>query len=156
MKVRSLRAASIVSLFIFVAVANNLQAQTVATLPFAESFEGFSLPPYWTISGTGAYDSQVTSYYPHGGFYHLAMDSLGNGTYARNEFTLAIDLAGYTNVVLTFWAISFGDEPDGPPPSPFIGGADFDGVAISQDGVFWYEVQGLRNIAASYTKFIVN
>jgi len=36
-------------------------------------------------------------------------------------------------------AKSFGDEPDGPPPSPFFVGADFDGVAISEDGIVWYE-----------------
>ena len=40
-------------------------------------------------------------------------------------------------------------EPDGPPPSPFIDSADFDGVAVSQDGISWYEVQGLRDLAAT-------
>lgn len=126
------------------------------SMPFEDTFESGRLQPWWSVSGTGAHLSQVTPQYePHAGNYHLTLDSL-NGVKARNELTLGIDLAGYSNVVLRFWAKSFGDEPDGPPASPFVGGADFDGVAISEDGVNWFEVQGLRLIPSEYTSFIVD
>src|SRR5438552_3099165 len=135
------------------------RGQTFATMPFSETFDSGTLQSYWTKTGTGPYRGQITSgNTPHGGFYHYTMDcSLSSGaSFARNELTLGINLAGYTNVVLTFWVKSFGDEQHGPPPTPFSGGADFDGVAISQDGVHWYEVQGLRNLTTSYVRYIVN
>src|SRR5437867_3859037 len=139
MKARTLPAAlaGLLSLLIFVPAT--LQGQFVATLPFTETFEDGFLQPYWTVTGTGAYDGQVSSSTaPHGGFYHFTMDCLSGGSsYARNELTLSINLGGYTNVVLTFWAKSFNDEAHGPPASPSIGGADFDGVAIRADGVSW-------------------
>src|SRR5437899_3325473 len=84
------------------------------------------------------------------------MDSGADGFPARNEVTLGIDLAGYTNVMLQFWAKSFNDAPDGPPPAPFLDGADFDGVAISEDGVRWFEAQGLRTLSDTYAEFVMD
>ena len=51
-----------------------------------------------------------------------------------------IDLAGRQNVELSFRAKEFEDESHAAPASPFPDGADFDGVAISPDGVNWYSV----------------
>jgi len=59
-------------------------------------------------------------------------------------------------VVLRYWAKQFGEEPDGPPPNPFIDSANFDGVAISQDGISWYEVQGLRDLGTTNSERIVD
>jgi len=59
-------------------------------------------------------------------------------------------------VILDFWAKEFSDEPHGPPEIPFTDGADFDGVAISEDGVTWYEVHSLRNLSPNYTYQIVD
>jgi hypothetical protein len=39
---------------------------------------------------------------------------------------------------------------------PFVGGTNFDGVAISADGTNWFEVQGLRTLPGVYVPFIVN
>src|SRR5262249_31133547 len=61
-----------------------------------------------------------------------------------------------TNVVLRFWAKEFNEEPDGPPPIPFTDAANFDGVAISADGVTWYEVQGLRTLGEFYSDVVVD
>ncbi|HEY2952501.1 MAG TPA: M36 family metallopeptidase [Verrucomicrobiae bacterium] len=134
-----------------------LQLVGFTSMPFHEDWESGAVRPFWTVTGTGPIHSLVTTNSgPHGGFYHLTMDSAGSSVVARNEVTLGIDLAGFTNVVLKFWAKTFGDEPDGPPASPFINGADFDGVAISEDGIVWYEVQGLRSIPSAYTEFTVN
>src|SRR5260221_1896264 len=84
------------------------------------------------------------------------MDSFGSGNYARNELTVGVDLAGYTNAVLRFWARNIGDEPDGPPPTPFFQGADFDVVAISPDGVYLYEVQELQSLPLTNREYVVS
>jgi uncharacterized repeat protein (TIGR01451 family) len=135
--------------------AAELRVLTFASMPFAEDFEGGVLQNYWSLSGTPGHVTQITSLNEPRGSNHLTLDSVGN-VKARNEFTLGLDLGGYSNVVLTFWAKSFGDEPDGPPPSPFRVAADFDGVAISEDGVAWYEVRPLRGIPSYYTNFVVD
>jgi len=128
-----------------------------ALLPFVDSFESGALQPYWTSTGTGYHRSQVTSSNgPHAGSYHLTMDSWSADGPGRNEVTLTVDLARYTNIVFTCWARGFSNEPDGPPPNPFIGGADFDGIAISQDGNTWYEVQELRTLSSTWTQLVVN
>ena len=144
---------------------SNVFDVTVPTLPstagtvFAEDFESGVFSSAWTITGTGNFRTQITTYQPHAGTKHMAMDqALDSGSYARNEATLTLNLAGRTGVVLKFWAVQFNDEPDGPPPSPFPStGADFDGVAISADGgANWYEVQPLRTLLTTYTQLTVD
>ena len=129
-----------------------------ATLPFVEGFESGVLQPWWRVTGTNEYRTQVTTANsPHGGTHHVTMDdTVDSSLYSRNELTLCVDLASCRGVVLTFWAKEFNDEPHGPPPIPFTGGADFDGVAVSQDGTTWYEVQGLRSLTGSWSQFTVN
>lgn len=73
-------------------------------------------------------------------------DPVKDFEYALNAVTLVYDLSDYEHVRLAFEAMEFGDEPHEPPPSPFSGDANFDGVAISTDGVVWYEVQDLRHL----------
>ncbi|MBI5383646.1 MAG: hypothetical protein HZA90_03065 [Verrucomicrobia bacterium] len=129
----------------------------LATLPFTETWETAGFRPFWTVSGTGPSRALIsTNQGAHGGAYHLLLDSATDGAYARNEVTLAMDLTGYTNLTLRFWAREFGEEPHGPPPTPFQFGTDFDGVAVSMDGIWWYEVQSLRTLAATNQEFAVN
>jgi hypothetical protein len=126
---------------------------------FSETFESGTLGAWWTVTGTGPYRTQVTTANgPHGGSRHLTMDSSIDGTYARNEATLTVNLAGRSGVTLSFWAKGYAEEPNGPPASPFLGGADFDGVAISANGTNWYEVQALRsfNDVSTYAQYTVN
>jgi uncharacterized repeat protein (TIGR01451 family) len=130
----------------------SLRIMSFTSMPFLDDFESGRLQPHWQVSGTGPFRSQVTSQNGPRGTGHLTMDNTGNGVNSRNEVTLGIDLAGYSNVVLRFWAKQFGDEPDGPPAEPFISGADFDGVAISADGIEWYEVQSLRSLFGNYAE----
>ncbi|MEY3898118.1 MAG: hypothetical protein RLZZ214_3639, partial [Verrucomicrobiota bacterium] len=123
---------------------------------YSENFETVPLASSWTFTGTNDYRTQVTtSNTPHGGTRHLTMDSSGYG-FSRNEATWTVDLAGIRNVTLKFWAKEFADLPDGPPSSPFIDGANFDGVAISVDGTKWYEVQALRSLTSTWTQYTVN
>ncbi|MCB1226114.1 MAG: hypothetical protein KDK99_09920, partial [Verrucomicrobiales bacterium] len=126
---------------------------------FCDGFESGSFLPEWTITGTTTYRTQVTTANgPHGGTYHMVMDATDSTAYARNEATLSLDLVGKSGVRLRFWMKEFGDEDHAPPSSPFTGGADFDGVAISEDGVTWYEVQALRGTAISgaWREFVVD
>jgi uncharacterized repeat protein (TIGR01451 family) len=131
-----------------------LHVMSFASVPFGDGFESGSLGPAWVTSGTGRYHTQVSSEHgPHEGSFHVTMDAQdSSGNYARNELTLGLDLGGFTNVVLQYWSRSFGDEPDGPPPFPFLEGANFDGVAISVDGITWYEAAGLRDGSDAYKK----
>ena len=134
-----------------------IRLQEFASLPFADGFESGRLEPWWTFTGKGPRNASVNPLnVPHAGNLHLTLDAVGGGVSARNEVTLGLDFGGYTNVVLQFWAKLFSDEPDGPPRAPFTDAADFDGVAISEDGVLWYEVQSLRSVPASYTHYTVN
>lgn len=134
----------------------SIQVLQLAKMPFTEDFERASLAPYWTVAGVGLARTLLSSDNgPFEGAQHLTFSSAVAGMYARNEATLAIDLAGYTNVVLRFWAKEFKDRPDGPPSAPFLESADFDGVAISMDGYRWYEAAGLRRLRADYSEVVV-
>ncbi|MDA0322750.1 MAG: M12 family metallo-peptidase [Verrucomicrobia bacterium] len=131
-----------------------------AGMPFTEDFESGALDGYWSVSGTAEYRTEVTGDDgPYAGSFHMTMDdTAGNATYSRNEATLAVNLTGYSNVVLSFYARDYGDEAQAPPATTFTGGADFDGVAISTDGDNWVEVQPLRSgaISATYAQLQVN
>ena len=132
--------------------------EPVATL-FEEDFESGVFRPQWAITGTGNHRTQITNQQtPRDGF-HMLMDAHVSGLLSRNEATLSLDLTGQQDVSLRFWMKEIGDEDHGPPSIPFMGGADFDGVAVSQDGVHWYLVKGLRGadgISANYTEFTVD
>ena len=73
-------------------------------------------------------------------------DPVEDFEYARNTVSLTFDLSVYEHVRLTFKALEYGDEPHAPPPSPFGNDVDFDGVAISANGIDWYEIQDLRSL----------
>ena len=129
--------------------------------PFTETWESSLLSPRWTLTGTSSYRTQITTDHgPHGDTRHLVLDTLpGAYTYVRNEATLAIDLAGRTGVTLSFWAKRFNYEyAHAPASNPFTGGADFDGVAISADGVTWHEVHPLRapDLTTDWKQFTVD
>ncbi len=134
-----------------------LEVMDFALPPFKESFEDEDLGPWWTADGSGFSRLRLSKENgPEEGQQHLLLGSSLDHAYARNEVTLGLDLAGYTNVTLRFWAKGFQEQPDGPPALPFVDSADFDGVAISDDGVHWYEVQGLRPLSDVYLEYVVN
>lgn len=135
----------------------SLGVYEVATLPFAEDFESGSLADVWRVGKTNQGRTEVTqSNAPHAGGWHVTMDT-SSYEGSRNELDLALNLAGQSGVVLLFWAKEFNDRSDGPPPSPFSGGADFDGVAISEDGEHWYEARPLRGeMRGAWRQFAVD
>ena len=135
-----------------------LRVQGFATLPFTETFESGAFSNVWSITGIGASHGIITTLNsPHSGTRHLTLDASLDGPFARNEATLGVNLTGYTNVALAFWFKNIGNKTNGPPAAPFIGGADFDGVALSTDGATWWEIQSLRDIATNvWTNLVIN
>ena len=88
-------------------------------------------------------------------------DPVSDLAYARNGVTLTYDLSGAGAASLCFEAKEFGDEPHYPKDAlgmensenavgfgP-VAGFDFDGVAVSVDGVDWYEIQDLRSLRSN-------
>ena len=149
---------SALCLFVLSLWVNGSAAQ-VASMPFTEDFEaGAALAGYWAVSGTNDHRTAPTiDHNPHGGSWHLGMDdAVQDLTNSRNELTLTIDLAGYENAVLSFWTREIGGDPHGPPSAPFTDGADFDGVAVSEDGVTWYEVAALRDLSSTYSEIVID
>lgn len=124
---------------------------------YSEDFESGALGAEWTTSGTYQWRTQVTSANgPHAGNYHLTMDDNYSGSYySRNEATLAVDLQGKEDVVLTFWAREWGDETHSS-ASPFTGSANFDGVAISEDGSTWHIVQSFSTLTSAYQEVVID
>lgn len=143
-------------------LANSTASAKLVGGVFNEGFETGSLANYWAITGTNDFRTrlidQTSGYAPHAGTYHMAMDNgLDSGTMSRNEATLCVDLQNYGNVVLSFWAAQYGEEYDGPPTAPFTTGANFDGVAISTDGITWWEVQPFSGLPyAQHSQYTVN
>lgn len=133
----------------------NDDPRPLAGLPFSETWESGIQAPYWVTTGMGNHRSLITGFpTPHAGVQALTLE--GGAVPTRNEVTLGLNALGHTNLVLRFWARAVDESPDGPPPSPFHGSADFDGVAISSDGEAWYEVQSLRQLTSSYQEFSVS
>ncbi|HYF36974.1 MAG TPA: hypothetical protein VD994_16875, partial [Prosthecobacter sp.] len=125
---------------------------------FSDGFESGVLGPAWSTansSGVTARARITTAGVPKGR-YHLTMDttSVAPGPYARNSLTLTVNLAGKKNVMLDWQAKGFGDEPHAPtlagPLGSFDSEMDFDGVAVSADGVTWVEAAPLRGLPSIY------
>ena len=85
---------------------------TYASLPYSTGFESGSLDQYWTTytSSSVGRIQVTTANTPHGGSYHLTMDTSTNGTYSQNEGWLQLNLAGTGQVDLSFWWKDFSDE----------------------------------------------
>ena len=92
-----------------------------------------------------------------GGLAVRMSDPVEDFQYARNAVTLTYDLSVHEHVRLAFEAKEFGDEPHAPPPGPFGEDVNFDGVAVSADGVDWYEIQDLRSLRSDrFTAFDID
>ncbi|MCB1229489.1 MAG: M36 family metallopeptidase, partial [Verrucomicrobiae bacterium] len=133
-----------------------IEVRDVASFPFSEDFEGGSLGSVWLAGNTNVGRVYPAQNYGPRGSWHLIMDTADNRS-SRGELTMAMNLDGQSDVLLSFWAKEFNDESNGPPAIPFTGHADFDGVAISEDGITWYEVFPLRGaLRGTYTQFHVD
>lgn len=145
---------------VFAITAPGLIYYPASEVVFEDGFEAGGFKPEWTITGTGPHRTlNTTLNQPRSGTRHMTMDSSTDISYAINEATLTLNLAGKSDVELSFWMKESNDEDHGPPAAPFASSSAFDGVAISADGTNWYEVQGLRTadgISSTYKQFTVN
>jgi hypothetical protein len=126
------------------------ESPAAASIPFREGFER-AMSNCWARYTSGGHIEITTNWGPHSGQAHLVMDSDGN--VEVNEVILSLDLAGHTNVWLTFWHKHFDDEAHGL-PAVYTNHYNGDGTAISQDGIVWYRLRQLTgNISENYRVF---
>lgn len=126
---------------------------------FSADFESGSLPAAITTTSSTANGRVVVSNVlgtpAHGGNFHLAMDTTVNGPNNLNEAILTVNLAGQTDVGLSFWHKDLLDE-DTALPASFVGSFNGDGVSISANGVNWHRLTSLNNANSPdgvYTQF---
>lgn len=81
-----------------------------ATLPYTTSF-GSTFDSFWTTAVTANGRVRLlTTNTPHSGTYHMVMDDAVSGGFSQTEARLGLNLAGQTQVALSFWWKDFGDE----------------------------------------------
>lgn len=82
-----------------------------ATLPYSTGFEGGAFDAYWQTAVTANGRVRLlTTNTPRTGSYHMVMDDATSGGYSQTEARLKLNLAGQTQVDLSFWWKDFGDE----------------------------------------------
>ncbi|MBB5036428.1 M36 family metallopeptidase [Prosthecobacter dejongeii] len=131
---------------------------TGSDLVLFEGFESGLLGPQWSTADSSptARAQVVSGYTPKSGSYHLLLDAptSSTGTFVRNSPTLTVNLAGRSHVSVEWYAKEYSDDnhPASPmgPLGTFGSTANFDGVAISQDGVTWHEISSFVSLSSSY------
>ncbi len=131
------------------------EAGGYASLPYSTGFEAGTFDQYWTTQSSG--DGRIrllTTNTPHSGSYHMIMDNAVSGTYSQNEAWLHLNLAGKSDVELTFWWKEFSDE-DHTQDGVFLssnGGSSFTKVYSLIGGTSTYQqiVLDVDALAASY------
>jgi hypothetical protein len=126
---------------------------TASTLNTSDNFESGTESRNWEIYNSGAGRTQVTkSNGPASGSYQLTMDGslAGFSPSVLSEAILHINAAGRQDVTLTFDQKEFND-PDDAMPATFSGHGNYDGVALSVDGVNWYRIVSLTGSDSTNT-----
>ncbi|MES2736718.1 MAG: M36 family metallopeptidase [Verrucomicrobiota bacterium] len=131
---------------------------SASDLVLFESFETGSLGPQWSTADSSptARAQVTTAYTPRLGSRHLTLDAptTTGGSYVRNSPTLTVNLAGRSHVSVEWYAKEFQDESHPAQSSGPLGtlaaDANFDGIAISQDGVTWHEIATFTTLTSGY------
>ncbi|GEM_PF-3083675 len=134
-------------------------APVAAAFPFTETFESGAFSNYWSLYLGGPAGSLVltTNEEPHGA-RHVLMDNALTNAFALEELILTVNLAGQSEVWLSFYHKTINDEYHDMPDS-FAQHTNADGVAVSADGVTWYTAQGLggwNSLSLTHKQFIVS
>ncbi|MEM6270175.1 MAG: M12 family metallo-peptidase [Bacteroidota bacterium] len=104
--------------------------QQYASLPYSTGFESGSFDTYWSTQSSASVGRvQVTNVNGPSGNYHVTLDVTTNNNFSQNEARLHLNLAGESNVSLSFDWKEFSDENH------------------TQDGVFFSD-----NGGSSFTK----
>ena len=133
---------------------------TPAPLPLDENLESGFFAEAWELNFTNGARAQVTGANgPNGGSFHLTLDSWSEGAAPNglNEAILHFDATNASNIMLSFDQREYGDE-DHPMSASFTGSEDSDGVALSVDGINWFELLDLTggNSTTTYTNQIID
>ena len=128
-----------------------------AGIPFYDGFETGNPSNSWFVYSTAAGQVQVTNSEGPRGSWHLTMDSAVSNTWSLNEAVLTVNLAGQTNVWLSFFEKEFNDT-DHAMATTFTGHAYVDGVAISTNGTNWIRLASLTGAASTtnYTQYFIS
>ena len=121
-----------------------------------DGFESGVLGQDWEVYNSGSGRTIVDSANgPATGAYQLLLDSSMQpppGNYydspAESEAILHVNLTGLSDVTLAFDEKEF-DNTDDTMPAAFSGHGNFDGVALSVDGVNWYRIDSLTGSAST-------
>lgn len=100
-----------------------------ASLPYSTGFEAATLDANWTTAVTANGRVRLLTTNTPRGTRHLVMDDATSGGYSQTEARMGLNLAGQTQVNLSFWWKDFGDETQ------------------TQDGIYFS-----NNGGTSYTK----
>jgi 1,4-alpha-glucan branching enzyme len=118
-----------------------------ATL-FTDSFNSSTLGSAWTASGTNNWRVRTSTTYRYGssGYGVTFDDSVGDSVYSTSRLDLRINLATYSNVVLTFQFRNVGDEIQSQ-----------DGLFLSTDGgATFSKIWSFPAISSSFSLQTVN
>ncbi|MEZ5359993.1 MAG: PKD domain-containing protein [Candidatus Zixiibacteriota bacterium] len=118
-----------------------------ATLPYSTGFETGSFDSYWfTQSSNSNGRIQITTANTPRGSYHMTMDVISNGTYSQNEAWLRLNLAGKSDVELSFYWKEFSDEDH-----------TQDGVFLSSNGGSTFtKVYNLTGGSTTYQQIVLD
>ncbi len=119
-------------------------------VPFTEDFSG-ELPD----DGWSYYSSDDTYGRIQIVNQRLRMDVTTDSHYNLNEVVFMVDLAGASNIALSFFQADFGDEQT-TLPDQFTGNVNGDGVAISDDGSTWYTIVNAAELNSSGRIYLIN
>ncbi|HEY6564090.1 MAG TPA: hypothetical protein VIY86_06310, partial [Pirellulaceae bacterium] len=88
-----------------------------------------------------------------GSQFAVLMDRNPSGANTLNEAIWSVDLSGAAAATLRFYHTDLGDE-ETTLPLTFVGHANGDGVAISDDGVNWYRVLNATSLATGVWQLV--
>ena len=135
-----------------------LTVNPVALYPFIENFESGVFAPFFSVRTF----SIVSTNGPYGGSYHAKSPPNSNFPDNYRDLCLFVDLAGQTNIELSFF-----QKSSSPPLSDALSESFTDysnavrgnGVALSVDGYNWIKLIGTTKVegaTSSYRNFRVN
>jgi hypothetical protein len=100
-----------------------------------------NIDPEWSLYSAPTGEGRIRYYRWDSGTNRgdvLIMDSIDSSTYALNEAILTLNLAGKTNVDLSFQMYDSEDEEHSIGTASYSGHINADGVSVSSDGTNWF------------------
>ncbi|MCX7626325.1 MAG: hypothetical protein N2Z21_08970 [Candidatus Sumerlaeaceae bacterium] len=131
-----------------VAALSSISLMGSAATLFTDSFNSTTLGPAWSASGTNQWRVRTSTTYRNGtsGYGVTLDDSVGDNVYSTSRLDLKMNLATYSNVVLTFRFRNVGEEND-----------SSDGLFLSTDnGATFSKIWSFPAISSTFSLYTVN